>query len=87
MAEDNLCHVTDFNSHTREGVTQMRHLCTSPLINFNSHTREGVTDRGLSSMLLIKILFQLTHREGVTIVNQYPLPEDENISTHTPVRV
>ena len=42
MAEDNLCHVTDFNSHTREGVTLI--VVEFQLMNdFNSHTREGVT--------------------------------------------
>ena len=42
MAEDNLCHVTDFNSHTREGVT-ISQILDPYVMDFNSHTREGVT--------------------------------------------
>ena len=35
--------VTNFNSHTREGVTIFTQEYKIPRTNFNSHTREGVT--------------------------------------------
>ena len=33
----------DFNSHTREGVTDIVSMQITDICNFNSHTREGVT--------------------------------------------
>ena len=36
--------ISDFNSHTREGVTSAK-ILKENIKNFNSHTREGVTQK------------------------------------------
>ena len=61
--------MTNFNSHTREGVTRYLvhlHVCG----DFNSHTREGVTH------FYYPFLYGLPHfnshtREGVTMLFIY----------------
>ena len=50
---------SDFNSHTREGVTHWQKGLRLLKANFNSHTREGVTDLCIMDSLAQK--FQLTH--------------------------
>ena len=77
-------HYAYFNSHTREGVTsRLTQVFTS--IVFQLTHPWGCDAFWISREFWISN-FNSHTREGVT-VNQYPLPEDENISTHTPVRV
>ena len=49
----------NFNSHTREGVTQWFRIALKLLRHFNSHTREGVTTVTANVSALKQ--FQLTH--------------------------
>ena len=49
----------DFNSHTREGVTQRFSFLSYVVFYFNSHTREGVTRADAAGAQSHK--FQLTH--------------------------
>ena len=53
---------TNFNSHTREGVTASVNFSAGQK-NFNSHTREGVTGNSTSSTAP-RVKFQLTHPWG-----------------------
>ena len=43
MKKKRISDATNFNSHTREAVTQHRYYSHEIAQNFNSHTREGVT--------------------------------------------
>ena len=54
----------NFNSHTREGVTALRHFPSAPP-HFNSHTREGVTPSWWTFPLSLRY-FNSHTREGVT---------------------
>ena len=54
----------NFNSHTREGVTEPESAYTQTNIDFNSHTREGVTFNAFSR--LPPSDFNSHTREGVT---------------------
>ena len=58
----------DFNSHTREGVTNIIIINFVNHKNFNSHTREGVTP-GYDERELFKSNFNSHTREGVTLFN------------------
>ncbi len=63
-----LCHhLTNFNSHTREGVTFAEKYAAKSSSNFNSHTREGVT---FAEKYAAKSSsnFNSHTREGVTII-------------------
>ena len=52
---------SNFNSHTREGVTGLSNVF-DVAGNFNSHTREGVTIT--CKCVNLSLLFQLTHPWG-----------------------
>ena len=45
----------NFNSHTREGVTESVGIASPLIANFNSHTREGVTPLEFTPLLNRKI--------------------------------
>ena len=60
----------NFNSHTREGVTALRHFPSAPP-HFNSHTREGVTPSWWTFPLSLRY-FNSHTREGVTALRHFP---------------
>ena len=76
---------SDFNSHTREGVTSLQYYVCCTKHNFNSHTREGVT-RSRYMPSGTKRHFNSHTREGVTSSPEKRV-KNQPISTHTPVRV
>ena len=43
MIRNFISELPDFNSHTREGVTEIEDIRSKSDGDFNSHTREGVT--------------------------------------------
>ena len=79
-----LCISSDFNTHTRVGVTAYFDANFFFYFDFNSHTREGVTAETRKNVL--RSSFQLTHPWGCdpSIREQR---KAQPISTHTPVRV
>ena len=59
---------SNFNSHTREGVTHRQEWACNPQQDFNSHTREGVTVF-FHNWAILLLNFNSHTREGVTLGN------------------